>query len=76
MKVTTRSILKTGDRRQVPFFPSNHEILVSSPKKYHKAEYVQRHVQREENKFFIRGQKKFGGGGTSECGMTQSNKKK
>ena len=33
-------------------------------------------VCNKRNKFFIGGQKKFGGGGTSECGMAQSNKKK
>ena len=31
---------------------------------------------KRKTNFFIGGQKKFGGGGTSECGMTQSNKQK
>ena len=45
-------------------------------KKYRKAEYVQRRVQKEESNRFYRGRKKFGGGGEFECGMTQSNQKK
>ena len=71
--VIKHGIIQDGQFFQRGFSTGRKYKLVQ--KKYRKAYYVQRRVQKEESNRFYRGRKKFGGGGEFECGMTQSNQK-